>query len=238
MKAMVGKQEDKVVTGLTYYFDEQDRCARVTEAFCSDDLSVGALLAHALRVMQEQLGAVYTEVDILASAPRLLKSAEQMGFVPVAYLPAFFCSKGQFSDVVKMVKLNLPYSLETGDFTSHAKTMVKIIDRNFEDQKLGLAIIDLLRPLSMFAGLGDGELRKIARLFVQILYRPGEQVFAKGDSGDEAYIVLRGKISIQLEKNRLPWPRWPTARCLASWHFWTGHRERPSPLPPSQVFCW
>jgi CRP-like cAMP-binding protein len=53
----------------------------------------------------------------------------------------------------------------------------------------------------MFAGLGDGELRKIARLFVQKLYRPGDQVFAKGASGDEAYVVLRGKISIQLEEN-------------------------------------
>lgn len=200
MKALIGRQQDKVVAGLIYYFDEHDRCARVTEAFCTDDLSVGALLAHGLRVMQDQLGAVYTEVDILASAPRLLKSAEQMGFVPVAYLPAFYCNKGQFSDVVKMVKLNLPYSLESGEFTAHAQAMVKIIDRNFEDQKLGLAIINLLRPLSIFAGLGDGELRKIARLFVQKLYRPGEQVFAKGDSGEEAYIVLRGKISIQLEK--------------------------------------
>jgi CRP-like cAMP-binding protein len=56
----------------------------------------------------------------------------------------------------------------------------------------------------MFAGLGDGELRKIARLFVQKLYRPGDQVFAKGESGDEAYIVLRGKISIQLEQNAPP----------------------------------
>jgi CRP-like cAMP-binding protein len=77
--------------------------------------------------------------------------------------------------------------------------MVKIIDRNFEDQKFGLAIINLLRPLSMFAGLGDGELHKISRLFVQKLYRAGDQVFARGDSGDEAFIVLRGKISIQLE---------------------------------------
>jgi CRP-like cAMP-binding protein len=53
----------------------------------------------------------------------------------------------------------------------------------------------------MFAGLGDGELRKIARLFVQKLYRPGDLVFAKGESGNEAYVVLRGKISIQLEHN-------------------------------------
>jgi CRP-like cAMP-binding protein len=199
LRALLGQQDQKMVAGLSYYFDEQDRCARVIEAFCSDDLSMGALLAHALHLMQEQLNAVYTEVDILATAPRLLKSAEQMGFVPVAYLPAFFCHKGKFSDVVKMVKLNVPYSLENGDFTADARSVVKIVDRSFEDQKIGLAIINLLRPLSMFAGLGDGELRKVARLFVQKLYRPGERVFARGDSGDEAFIVLRGKVSIQLE---------------------------------------
>jgi CRP-like cAMP-binding protein len=69
---------------------------------------------------------------------------------------------------------------------------------------MGLAIINLLRPLSMFTGLGDGELRKIARLFVQKLYRPGDQLFARGGNGDEAYVVLRGKISIQLEENATP----------------------------------
>jgi hypothetical protein len=200
MPVLLGEQEQKTVAGLRFYFDEQDRCARVVEAFCGDNLSMGALLTQAVRLAQEHFNAVYTEMDVLATAPRFLKSAEQLGFVPVAYLPAFYSNQGRLSDVVKMVKLNLPYSLESGDFTAHAQSMVKIIDRNFEDQKLGLAIINLLRPLSMFAGLGDGELRKIARLFVQKLYRPGEQVFAKGDSGDEAYVVLRGKISIQLEK--------------------------------------
>jgi CRP-like cAMP-binding protein len=199
-RAFLGQREERITAGMSGYFDEQDRCARITEAFCSDDDSMGALLAHVVKVMQHQANAVYTEVDILASAPRLLKSAEQLGFVPVAYLPAFYCRKERYSDVVKMVKLNVSYSLENGNFTAHAKSIVQIIDRNFEDQKLGLAIIHLLRPLSMFAGLGDGELRKIARLFVQKLYRPGDQVFAKGGNSDEAYVVLRGKISIQLEE--------------------------------------
>jgi len=103
-----------------------------------------------------------------------------------------------------MVKLNLPYSLDSAAFTAQAGAMVTIIDRNFEDQKLGLAIINLLRPLSMFGGLGDGELRKIARLFTQKLYRPGEFVFARGDSSGEAYIVLRGKINIQLQRDAAP----------------------------------
>jgi hypothetical protein len=200
-RAYLGQQDQKMVAGLSCFFDEHDRCARVTEAFCSDDLSMGALLAHVLRATQEQMNAVYTEMDVLATSPRLLKCAEQLGFVPVAYLPAFFCNKGKFSDVVKMVKLNLPYSLENGDFTAKARGIVTIVDRNFEDQKLGMAIINLLRPLSMFTGLGDGELRKVARLFVQKLYRANDQVFAKGESGDEAFIVLRGKINIQLELN-------------------------------------
>ena len=203
-RAFLGQRHEKMTAGMNCYFDAQDRCARITEAFCSDDVSIGALLAHVLKVMQQEANAVYTELDILATAPRLLKSAEQLGFVPVAYLPAFHCRNGRHFDVVKMIKLNVSYSLENGAFTAHARKIVQIIDRYFEDLKLGLAIINLLRPLSMFAGLGDGELRKIARLFVQKLFRPDDQVFAKGESGDEAYVVLRGKISIQLEQNAPP----------------------------------
>lgn len=199
-RALLGQRDGKIVAGLTFYIDEHDRCARITEAFCADDLSLGALLAHCLKLVQEQFSAVYAEVDILATAPRLLKTAEQLGFVPVAYLPAFFCRNGQFTDVVKMVKLNIAYSLENGDFTAHARSTVQIIDRNFEDQKFGLGVVNLLRPLSMFAGLGDGELRKIARLFVQKLYRTGDSIFARGDSGDEAYVVLRGKVAIHLDR--------------------------------------
>jgi hypothetical protein len=203
-RSFLGQKEGKIVAGLAYYFDEMDRCARLSEAFSCDDVSMGALFAHAAKTIPEQLGAVYVEADVLATAPRLLKTAEQLGFVPVAYLPAFYCRAGSYADVVKLVKLNLPYSLDTAEFTTHAQSVVRIIDRNFEDQKLGLAIINLLRPLSMFGGLGDGELRKIARLFVQKLYRPGELVFGKGDSSGEAYIVLRGKISIQLERHAPP----------------------------------
>jgi len=120
-RAFLGQRHEKMTAGMRCYFDEQDRCARITEAFCSDDLSMGALLAHVVKVMQQEANAVYTEVDIMANAPRLLKSAEQLGFVPVAYLPAFHCSKGRHGDVVKMVKLNVNYSLENGEFTAHAR---------------------------------------------------------------------------------------------------------------------
>lgn len=199
LRGFLGQRDDKVVAGLTYYVDEQDRCVRIVDSFSTDDLSMGSMLHHAIKLAQDNLSAVYVEVDILTTAPRLLKSAEQLGFVPIAYLPACYAKDGNYADVVKMVKLNMSYALENTSLTAHAQSIVNIIDLNFQDQKIGVAIINLLRALPIFEGLGDGELRKIARLFTQKLYRPGEKVFSKGDSGKEAYIVMRGQIDICLE---------------------------------------
>jgi hypothetical protein len=138
------------------------------------------------------------------TAPRLLKAAEQLGFVPIAYLPGIYTKEGAQADVVKMIKLNMVYSNENAAFTTQSKSVAEIIDNNFQDQKVGVAIINLLRALPFFEDLGDGELRKIARLFTQKLFRPGERVFSKGDVGDEAYVVMRGQIDILLEENSKP----------------------------------
>lgn len=203
-QAMFAMREGKVTAGLLYTYDSVDRCVRLLDSFALDDLSLGPVLNHLVKHSQQQLSAIYIEADILATAPRLLKSAEQIGFVPVSYLPAVFWKAGNYADIVKMVKLNLVYSLENVSLTAQAKGVVDVIDGNFQDQKMGVAIINLLRALPFFEGLGDGELRKIARLFTQKLYRPGEKIFAKGDSGNEAYVVMRGQIDIQLDQNSKP----------------------------------
>jgi hypothetical protein len=203
-RVLLGQRSLHVVAGLSCYFDEHDKCVRLADAFVTDDLSTGALIQQAVKLAQEQFNAVYVEVDILMTAPRALKSAEQLGFVPVAYLPCFYDREGCCVDVVKMVRLNAVYSLEKATMTPQARAMVDIIDRNFQDQKVGVAIIHLLRGLPIFNGLGDGELCKMARLFEQKLYRANEMVFNKGDSSNEAYIVMRGQIDICLEENAKP----------------------------------
>jgi hypothetical protein len=204
IRAILGQREDQIVAGLAYAYDEQDRCLRIMDSFAADDLSTGAMVHHLVDMAQDRLKALTVEVDVLATAPRLLKSAEQLGFVPVAYLPAFFFEQGCCADVVKLVKLNLPYSLENTALTAHANRIVEIVDHNFQDQKVGIAVVNLLRSLSIFQGLGDGELRKIARIFTQKLVRQGERVFHKGEAGQEAYVVMRGQVDIWLEDQGRP----------------------------------
>ncbi|PYL01021.1 MAG: hypothetical protein DME19_03185 [Verrucomicrobia bacterium] len=204
VRAVLGKRHNDVVAGLAYLADDRDRCVRLVDCFSTDDLSMGTLFSQAVKIAQSQLNAVYLEADILMTAPRLLKTAEQLGFVPVAYLPAFYFNADGHTDVVKVVKLNMAYSLENTALTPHAQAVVRIVDQNFQDQRIGVAIINLLRALPVFEGLGDGELRKIARLFTQKLYRPGEKIFNKGDSGNEAYVVMRGQVEVCLEEKSLP----------------------------------
>ncbi|MCL5098051.1 MAG: cyclic nucleotide-binding domain-containing protein [Candidatus Omnitrophica bacterium] len=203
-RAVLGMRAGRVAGGMAYLFDDQDRCVRILDSFSTSDLAAGALCRHVLEVAQTELNAVYLEVDVLLTASRLLKSAEQLGFVPAAYLPAFCLRNEQCVDVAKMVKLNLVYSLENVTLTARARQLVEVVDHNFQDQKVGVAIINLLRGLQIFAGLGDGELRKIARLFTQRLFRPGEVVFERGDAGNEAFVVMRGKVGIFLDDQSDP----------------------------------
>jgi hypothetical protein len=203
-RALMARRGATVVGGLAYAVDEHDRCVRLCEGYATDDLSTGALVQRVTKLAQERFNAIYVEADVLVTAPRLLKSAEQLGFVPVAYLPGFFYKQPKYVDVVKLVKLNLAYGLENARLTTHAKSTADIVDRNFQDQKVGVAIVNLLHNLAIFDGLGDGELRKVARLFTQKLYRANERIFSRGDSGSEAYIVMRGQIEIRREDQPKP----------------------------------
>lgn len=204
VRAALAKRSGNVVAGLAFLEDTLDRCVRLVDNFGADDSAVGLLFQHVAKYLQEQFNAAYVEADVLMNAPRLLKTAEQLGFVPVAYLPAFFSNAQGPTDVVKMIKLNMAYVPEPAEFRVSARKIVDVIDQHFQDQRIGVAIMNLLRGLSLFAGLGEGELRKVARLFVQRLYRPGETIFTKGDAGDHAYVVMRGQIEIHLEDKSLP----------------------------------
>lgn len=197
VRSLLGQHGVQTVAGLAYIYDEHDRCVRICDAFAADGLSTGALFQQIVNQAQAQLNVAYVEVDLLMTAPRLMKCAGQLGFVPIAYLPAFHSQDGRFTDIVKMVKLNLAYTPDPIDLTPSARGIVNIINQYFEDPKVGGVTLNLLRQLKTFEGLGEGDLRKIARLFGQRLFRSGEQIFQKGDPGEEVYFVLRGQVDLR-----------------------------------------
>jgi CPA1 family monovalent cation:H+ antiporter len=68
---------------------------------------------------------------------------------------------------------------------------------------LGLRAEDLLAQFDMFAGLGDAELRALARLFRPRLLVPGEVVIRKGERGNAMFLISSGAVEVVLPNERV-----------------------------------
>ncbi len=204
LSGLTAFRDGTAVGGAAYIFDPSDRCVRIYDLATRDPMDAGPILHELLREAQERFNAIYIEVDVSLKSTRLLKTAEQLGFNPVACLPLPSKNQERSQHIIKLVKLNLSFEGETHPLTPSARHMADLVEKSMAELKVGVAVINLLRALPFFQGLGDGELRKMATLFTQRLIRGGEMVFDKGSAGDEAYVLVRGQVDILLEANTAP----------------------------------
>ncbi|MBI4024348.1 MAG: cyclic nucleotide-binding domain-containing protein [Verrucomicrobia bacterium] len=194
---LAAKDGEKVIGVIGYVHDPFDKRVQITEVVALDSEPQGCMIAGLFQRLTEELSPDYWEVLVSAHAPRMQKTFDQLGFVPCAYLPSFGTEHGLRADAIKMVKLNAGYESESVDLTSASKNIFTIIDTIFHEYSVGMAVLKLLRDLRIFRGMGEGELRRVARLFSQKLFRPGEVVFEEGTTGQELYVVERGEIEIR-----------------------------------------
>lgn len=194
---IVARDGDRVVGFISYILDPFDRRVQITGVTALAGEPQGYLIANMLESVTNEFSPDYWEVVVSAHAPRLQKTFDQVGFVPCAYLPAYGVEQGMRADAIKMVKLNAAYESDPAELTNIGKNMFNIVDTIFREHSVGTAVLKLLRDLRIFQGLGEGELRRVARLFSQKLFRPGEVVFEEGTTGQELYVVERGEIEIR-----------------------------------------
>jgi CPA1 family monovalent cation:H+ antiporter len=68
---------------------------------------------------------------------------------------------------------------------------------------LGLHAEALIRQFDMFAGLGEAELRALARLFRPRLLVPEEKVIRRGERGHAMYFISSGAVEVVLPNRRV-----------------------------------
>ena len=211
-EAVLALHDGEAVGGAVFIFDQIDQCVRILEAQIADGFSIRPLLQHVVRLAQARYNAAYVEVDVVASSGRLLRCLEQLGFAPVGYLPGFLSQGKEQHDLVKFAKSNVPYARELVPFRPSAAHMVDLVEAHLSDPMLGQAVLPLLREQRLFAGLGDGDLRKIAFLCHQHMFRAGQVIFVKGDPGHDVFLVLRGQVDLYASEFSGPMRSWGSGR--------------------------
>jgi CRP-like cAMP-binding protein len=59
--------------------------------------------------------------------------------------------------------------------------------------------IEILKSFSLFSGLSEAELEKIAKLCRERIYDEGSVIFTIGGSATDIYLLKTGKVDIQIE---------------------------------------
>ena len=114
-----------------FQVDGPSQLVRGIELITADERLRGHLCTSLLRKAEDELGAQVVEVNVSAYDARLQRSFANLGFRPAAYAPAMVFHGTHRLDVIKMLKLNVPYNPGSMTLTDSAQTVVSIVEDGF-----------------------------------------------------------------------------------------------------------
>jgi GNAT superfamily N-acetyltransferase len=136
------------------------------------------------------------EVDVNAHAPRMQRTLLEMGFVPVAYVPALVFHHVERLDVVKMMRLPGPPDVRTDGLSPGCKILADVVVRRFRNRSALPRVADAVQRLSLFAGLDREQVARLAGVCGVATFKAGEVVFREGEADDQMYLLLEGEVAI------------------------------------------
>jgi GNAT superfamily N-acetyltransferase len=125
-------EQRQPVGAVGYQVDAPSRLVKGIELVAKDEELRGHLCGSLLRAAEEELGAQVIEVNLSAYDARLQRTFANHGFHPVAYAPAMVFHGTHRLDVVKMLKLNVPYDPGEMTLTDEARAVVSLVESEFK----------------------------------------------------------------------------------------------------------
>ncbi len=120
----------------------------------------------------------------------------ELGFLPVAYIPALVFHEVERLDVVKMVRLLAPPDIPTDALTPRAKALADVVLRQFRSRVVLPRIAQAVQGLPLFGGLDAEQVNRLAGVCRVTSFEPGEAIFRQGQAGQEMHVVLQGEVAI------------------------------------------
>jgi GNAT superfamily N-acetyltransferase len=193
---LIAREEGRVAGAVGFTLDPADKAVRVFELISLHDEVIRFLLADLERASRERWGGGLIEVDVSAHAPRMQRTLLELGFLPVAYLPALVFHDVERLDVVKMARLPSPPDVDTGGLTPRCRAVAELVLRRFRSRSVLPRVAGAVQGLPLFAGLDAEQVARLAGVCGVATFAPGEVVFREGQADNRMHVVLAGEVAI------------------------------------------
>jgi GNAT superfamily N-acetyltransferase len=195
---LIAREGARIAGAVGFTHDPLTDSVRIFELIALRDEVIRPVLGELVGVCREQWGVGYLEVDVSAYEPRMQRTLVELGFLPVAYIPALVFHEVERLDVVKMSYLMTSPDVSTDALTPRAKEMAEAVLRQFGSREVQPWIAQAVQGLPLFGGLNAEQSNRLAGVCRLASFEPGEVVFRQGQASREVYVVLHGEVAIAL----------------------------------------
>lgn len=217
---LVALDGETTIGAIGWNEDSVDRILRVFELIALDDRVARFLLSSLERACRERDDVAYLEVDVSAHSPRMQRTLLELGFLPVAYVPAMVFSDVERLDIVKMVRLFVPPDFDAMQLGERGRAIADVVLAPFVRQRVLPEIERAMERLPLFAGLDEEQVRRLASLCRVARFDPGDPVLHEAADDRTLYVLLEG--AAEIRRGGDPVGRVGVGECLGEMSLLTG----------------
>lgn len=198
-----GQDDDRapVAGAIGFIHDEIDKAIRIFELITPSDRAVRFLLEKVLDRAENELDVSYVEIDVSAHSPQMQRTLVELGFLPIAYIPAMVFHRVERRDVVKMAKLLVPPKFGELDLIPEANAIAEAVIRSFKRQYVLPEVAKALNDLELFDGLSREQSERVASVCTVGRYEAGETLFQRGNASNKMFVIIDGEVIISVGDN-------------------------------------
>ncbi len=197
---IIARREGEIVGALGFIYDPTERTARVFEMIHVEDGVMRGLLEELEEQCRANLEVVYIEIDVNAHTPGVQRTLIELGYIPAAYVPALAFHRVERIDVVKMCRLLEPPSgPEDRDLIPGVERLAGLVLREFRRRTLVPRVGRLVSGSDLVDGLAPEQMNRLLGICESVEFDDGVEIFRQDDPGTEAYLILEGRVVVELE---------------------------------------
>lgn len=210
---LIARDSGRIVGAVGFIHDPVEKAVRIFELITLDDNVIRFLLGELDRMCRESWRCLI-EVDVSSQAPRMQRTLVELGFVPVAYLPALAFHEVRRLDVVRMVRLReSPRFIGVGLAPSCA-SMAELVLRQFRSRAVFPQVARAVHQLPLFGGLSVEQATRLAGACDVERFESGRTILREGETGEQLHIVLQGEVAITAANSNATLGIVRTGECL------------------------
>jgi GNAT superfamily N-acetyltransferase len=200
---LIAREDGRIAGAVGFTVDPRDKAVRIFELISLHDEVIRFLLASIERAWTAKLGgpAELVEIDVSAWAPRMQRTLLELGFLPVAYIPAFAFDEVERLDVVKMFRLPAPPEVNLEALAPRYRALADLVLRRFRARYVLPRIAAAVHRLPLFAGLIEEQVTRLAGVCGSASFESGDTVFREGENEHRMHVVLEGEVEITVARS-------------------------------------